>query len=158
MYKIIMDAKFFIPNEDTSRESHSLFRDCNPNGTSIFNWVKEHWYYTHGDCHNYMLAIEHDVSFMYMYPLAVPRLMLYTLINKEDNIKVGFLKYNGGFRQEGIYGVNIICLRLGFIHEDAPINEVPIVLNIFRNELVKTNAQYPNRDTRFSSWIKLTDT
>ncbi|ONK56471.1 uncharacterized protein A4U43_C10F9060 [Asparagus officinalis] len=81
--------------------------------------------------------------------LEVPRLMHCTLNNKEDSVKVGALKYDGGFHQEGLYGVNIIGRCLGFVNEDALVNEVAIVLNTFRNELAKIDAQYPDGDTRF---------
>ncbi|ONK77855.1 uncharacterized protein A4U43_C02F11440 [Asparagus officinalis] len=75
--------------------------------------------------------------------------MRYTLTRKEDRVKVVSLKHDDGFHQEGLYRVNVINLHLAFIHEDAPVNKVVIVLNIFGNELAKNDAQYPDRDTRF---------
>ncbi|ONK78329.1 uncharacterized protein A4U43_C02F17400 [Asparagus officinalis] len=48
--------------------------------------------------------------------------------------------------------------RLGFVHEDAQVNEVFVVPNTFGNELAKTDTQYTNGDTRFPSWIRLIDT
>ncbi|ONK60957.1 uncharacterized protein A4U43_C08F24510 [Asparagus officinalis] len=52
---------------------------------------------------------------------------------------------------EGLYGVKVIGLHMGFIHEDAPVNEVIAVPNLFGNELSKTDARYPDGDTRFLS-------
>ncbi|ONK68468.1 uncharacterized protein A4U43_C05F11950 [Asparagus officinalis] len=45
-----------------------------------------------------------------------------------------------------------------FINDDTHVNEVADVPNTSRNELAKTEAQYPDRETRFSGWIQSTDT
>ncbi|ONK64540.1 uncharacterized protein A4U43_C07F27160 [Asparagus officinalis] len=96
-------------------------------------------------------------SWKWLWPLTVPRLMRYNLTNKKDSIKVVTLKHDGGFHQEGLYGVNVKGLRLVFVHEDTPVSKVVVVLNVFGNEHAKTNAQYPDGDTRFPSWIRSTD-
>ncbi|ONK80828.1 uncharacterized protein A4U43_C01F22220 [Asparagus officinalis] len=55
-------------------------------------------------------------------------------------IKIGILNYGGSFRQEGLYGTNIMGLRPSFVNEDALVNKVVIVPNTFGNELVKIDA------------------
>ncbi|ONK80082.1 uncharacterized protein A4U43_C01F13700 [Asparagus officinalis] len=146
---MVTDAKFSIPNESTSRKPHFLFRDNNLNGTSKFSCEREYWYFTQGNRHYYLLVAESQLCFMYLQHLTVPRFMRYTLTNKEDSVKVGSLIHDGDFHQEGLYGDNVIDLCPGFIHEDALVNEVVIVLNTFGNELAKTDMQYPNGDTKF---------
>ncbi|ONK80254.1 uncharacterized protein A4U43_C01F15590 [Asparagus officinalis] len=84
----------------------------------------------------------------------MPRFMRYNLTNREDSVKRGILKYGGGFRQEGLFGTNIIGLHPGFVIEDAPVNEIAIVPKTFGNELVKIDAQYPDGDARDSSRIR----
>ncbi|ONK68543.1 uncharacterized protein A4U43_C05F13060 [Asparagus officinalis] len=74
----------------------------------------------------------------------------FSIPDEGDNVKVGSLKYDSGFRQEGLYGDSVTGLCLGFVNEDAPINEIVIVPNTFGNELAKTDEQYPNKDSRFS--------
>ncbi|ONK66964.1 uncharacterized protein A4U43_C06F14060 [Asparagus officinalis] len=85
LQEMITDAMFSIPKEGASGKPHFLFGDNNPNDTSIFNCTKEHWYYTHGDRHYYVPTIEHQVCFMYLQSLVVPRLMHFALTNKEDH-------------------------------------------------------------------------
>ncbi|ONK80016.1 uncharacterized protein A4U43_C01F12880 [Asparagus officinalis] len=48
-------------------------------------------------------------------------------------------------------------LRLGFVNEDTPVNEVVVILNTFTNELVKIDAQYSDEDAKIPSWIRSTD-
>ncbi|ONK78033.1 uncharacterized protein A4U43_C02F13490 [Asparagus officinalis] len=68
--------------------------------------------------------------------------------NREDRKKIVFLKHECDFHQEGLFGINIIGLRPGFVNEDAPVNEVVVVPNTFGNELVKNNAQYSEGDAK----------
>ncbi|ONK58446.1 uncharacterized protein A4U43_C09F12860 [Asparagus officinalis] len=93
--------------------------------------------------------IEIQDSFIFLQRLIVPHFRHYNLTNRECSIKVGSLKHDGGFHQEVLYRVNIIGVHSGFINEDAPVNEVGVVQNTFGSELAKTDAQYPNGDTRF---------
>ncbi|ONK78127.1 uncharacterized protein A4U43_C02F14630 [Asparagus officinalis] len=100
-----------------------------------------------------------QVSFIFLQCLVVPRFMHYNLTNREDSVKVGSLKHDDGFHQDGLYGVSIMGLRPGFMNEDIPVNEVVVAPNIFGNKLAKTEAQYPDGDTRCpAGWIQWTDT
>ncbi|ONK60003.1 uncharacterized protein A4U43_C08F13190 [Asparagus officinalis] len=45
-------------------------------------------------------------------------------------------------------------MTVGFINEDAAVNEVVIVPNTFGSELSKTDAQYPDWDTRYLGLIR----
>ncbi|ONK72350.1 uncharacterized protein A4U43_C04F18510 [Asparagus officinalis] len=80
------------------------------------------------------------------------------LTSKEDNMKVDFLKHDGDFCQERIFKDSIIGLCLGFVQEDTPVNEVPIVPNIYGSQLANTDTQYPKGDARFPSWVRSMDT
>ncbi|ONK55080.1 uncharacterized protein A4U43_UnF7720 [Asparagus officinalis] len=81
----------------------------------------------------------------------VPCLMRYNLTNSEDSIKIRSLKHRGGFPQEGLFRINIIGLYRGFVNEDALVYEVDVVPNTFGNELIKNDAQCPDRDVGFPS-------
>ncbi|ONK61094.1 uncharacterized protein A4U43_C08F26190 [Asparagus officinalis] len=138
--EIITDVKFSVLHKDVSVKLHFLFGDGVPGSNSFFYYGEEYWYYVQGDCQFALLVIEHQVSFLFLQHLVVPRFMRYNLTNKEDSVKIGILKYEGGFHQEGLFETNIIGLCPGFVNEDAPVNEVVIVPNTFRNDLVKINA------------------
>ncbi|ONK73100.1 uncharacterized protein A4U43_C04F27190 [Asparagus officinalis] len=123
----------------------------------FFNCGEEYWYYAQGDCQFALPAIERQISFVYLQRFAISHFRRYNITNREDTVKICILKYGRSFRQEGIFGTNIIRLHLGFVNKDALVNEVVVDPNTFGNELV-IDAQYPDGDTRFPGWIKLTDT
>ncbi|ONK58093.1 uncharacterized protein A4U43_C09F8040 [Asparagus officinalis] len=78
--------------------------------------------------------------------------MCLALSSNEDSVKADSLKHDGGFHHEGVFGVRIISLHLDVVREEAPVDEVHVVPNVFDSELVKINAQYPKGDARFLAW------
>ncbi|ONK81464.1 uncharacterized protein A4U43_C01F29410 [Asparagus officinalis] len=135
-----------------------VLQDSVPGGNYFFHWGEEYRYYTQGDHRFALLVIEHQVSFLFLQCLVVPYFMYYNLTNRENSVKIGILKHESGFHQEGLFRTNIIGLRPGCVNEDALVNEVDVVPHTFENELVKIDAQYPDEDAMFPVWIRSTDT
>ncbi|ONK76106.1 uncharacterized protein A4U43_C03F23970 [Asparagus officinalis] len=71
-----------------------------------------------------------------------------TLTNKYDSVKMGFFKHDGGFRQEGLYGVIIMGLHSGSVQVDATMNKVSVVPNIFGKHFADAKGQYHEKDAR----------
>ncbi|ONK60491.1 uncharacterized protein A4U43_C08F19060 [Asparagus officinalis] len=70
---------------------------------------------------------------------AVPCLMQFPIIKKEDSVMVRSLKDEGSSRYERHFGLSIASLYHGSIRGNIPVNEVYVVLDVFDNQFVELN-------------------
>ncbi|ONK64193.1 uncharacterized protein A4U43_C07F23070 [Asparagus officinalis] len=142
--EIITDAKLSVPHEDVLVKPHFLFRDGVPGGNSLFHYGRNiakiglrHNHFSYDRTHDPEVTYVFDGNILLFLNgssheriehLAVPCLMRFNLTNKVDSVKIGTLKYGGGFCQEGLYetsiiGLHPVCIGLPDGKETIPLDD-----------------------------------